>query len=867
MVDLAEAQVPMNISDAAAMRAAAHHLGEPTHSRRRHHHCRRSSSPSKPRHSRRSSSAAAAMASASYLTEELHFDVQARETQRANERRRGQRYASSASPPGLDANQSYNCASGARFCSTATSWHSLTPDIQWIPYLLKDDSEEHHGHANGRRDESSGKGAHIGSDVRVNAQPPRAVLQGAARSAAVMIVGMRHIREALLATAVATTTVSADDTGRSSRHRSRRGRHRSSSRSRSLYARSDSVSSDASAEASLDSTPRSYHRPRRQSQEERKTREWRRRESREAHRQQFSTVVPLDGARHSSTPNSLHGLGHIKGGELPSTSFASTALPSRSQRRSSGVGGSRLATTAAATETAASDGAWVYPAPPPSERVHIYPCAGERGHDSEYLVGNGGSATVELGAAVSPLRYHQYSAATTDASTTATSFHVHRKLEWRTTETTTPVQVNIRVIPADRPAESKDALNRLKNESTSPTSLAQLVAQRTASPRTHSRLPPSYSPCSAAVATARSASQVHETPLTHEEAEARLHIVMAHSCQLVRILCDHYERLRELEWESKQHLLATTIRAAAGEDGAMPVAAAAPVTAASIMTSATVPNNTAGPVNSPSPTQSSPSLSASTVSAHTEMSSEVAMSPSAQIPSTPTTAGAAEILDTYAPSSPSLRQQPEWEKRSTRSSRTSPAPSSAAASYASQFPARPLSAHHVSPAALDDGSAAGALTTSPAAAAAPKVPASTGAPAPRLPAHESQLLSPPPVRSWASSYQQRIAATVVEEYAECTPPMARQAYSRHSHGTTCPLLSPSEESAEEVAEESATSDFGYKIAAVSTCRKHSTHYSTDSSSSSSTATYLVAENVELRASSGTATITTVSTVTANDPLF
>ncbi|CAG9571021.1 hypothetical protein LMJF_13_0840 [Leishmania major strain Friedlin] len=869
MTDLTEAEVPFNISDAAAA-AAASKLGERALIEHHHHHRRRSFSPLQPRCRCCSGSAVAKSASKSYLTEERRFGVQAREAERALLRCREQRRAPSASlsdpcegrsrhcVSGADASTLMRCLNGAdekgggalrtdgRLCSTATNWHCLTPATQWIPYLLKDDAAVPHGTSTGdRRDlcESSllyasphrprqysnarmeqdgrdGEGVYVGSDMGADAQLRRAVLEGAARSVEVIILGMRQVCEVLSATAV--TTVSNSDTDGSGRRRFHRGSHRSSSRTGPLSARSDSASRARSAEANQVSAHR------------------RRRKSHEAHTQQSSGVAP------------------------PSIFITSAASPSRSQRRSQCAGDTPFATASA---PAAVGSVLVCPAPPASERVYIYPRADR-------------SATV-----LSPLRHRPYSAMTADVSATAPLSQWNRKLGWRATGATVPVGVKTGVAPATKSAASMDALSSLSDPSSAPTSPAQPTALQTASPTTRSRLPPSPLPSSVAAVIVRRTSQVRWAALAHEEGEARLRIVMAHGCRLMRVLRDHYERLRELEWESRRHSLATKIGALAGEQGAETVRAPAPRTAARVSTRASDTDDVADPVNSPYLTPSLSFPSVSTVPAHTETSSDVVMSPAAQIPparnggrdderegtptaaqpSASTTAAAMVIVNTCTPSSPPQRQQPVWEMSSATHSRAIAARYSAAASHASRLPARRRPASHLPPVVLHDSSVAGAVTTSSAAADAPKAPASVLASASHPSAEQWELRSSPHVRPSALLQQLRNAAAVVDEeekYAERTPSMARHAHKHPTGGSSCPLLSPLEESAEEAIAPNASSDFDSRTTAASTSDKQNVSCSADSSSSS--VTYIVEENAERHVPSSTTKIAVGFMATAGD---
>ncbi|CBZ24772.1 hypothetical protein, unknown function [Leishmania mexicana MHOM/GT/2001/U1103] len=872
VADLAEPQVPFStteaVAEAASAAAVAPQPGERTHIDRRHHHRRRSFSPLKPRCSCRSSSAVAKVASKSYRAEELRFGVQAGEAERARLRCREQRRAPSASFSGPCEGPSRHCASGtdastlksrldggdqkgggasrtdAGLCSAATNWHCLTPAIQWIPYLLKDDTNtgdrhnlgesgllyaplhrpRQHRNARVEQDPRDGEGIYVRSDMWADAQLRRAVLEGAARSVEVSILGMRQVREVLSATAVA--TASNNGTNRSSRHRPRRGGGRSSSRTGPLSTRSDSVSSAASAEANQAS----------------------------AHQR-------------GSTRCSGHGLGHNEGVAPPSILFTSVASPSRSQRRSPSAGDTLFATAAT---PAASGSGLVYPAPPASERVYIYPRVDR-------------NATV-----LSPLRHRPYSATTADASAAAPPSRWNRKLEWRATEATVPVGVKPGVAPVTESAASMDAFSPLSDPSSAPASPAQPMAPQTASPTTRPRLPPSTLPSSVAAATVRSTSQVRWTALAHEEGEARLRIVMAHGCRLMCILRDHYERLRELEWEGKRHSLATTIGAVAGEHGAATVRAPAPRAVARASTRASDTDGVSDPVNSPSPTPSLSLPSVSTLPAHTETSSEVATSPAAQIPpahkgegdyeregtpteeqpSTPTTAAAMVILNTHAPSSPQQRRQSVWEMSSATHSRASDTRYSPAASHASRLPARRLPASHLAPVVLHDSSVAGAVTTSSAAADAPKAPASVPASAPRPSAKQLELRSPPHVRPSALLQQLWNVAAVADEgekYAERTPSMTRHAHSHPTGGNSCPLLSPLDESAVEATAQNASSDLDSRTTAASTSGNQNVSCSADSSSSS--VNYIVEENAERRVPASTSKTATGLMATAGDRAY
>ncbi|CAJ1987175.1 hypothetical protein conserved [Leishmania donovani] len=896
MADLTEAQVPFNISDAAAA-AAASKLGERAHIDRRHHHRRRSFSPLQPRCRCRSGSAVAKAASKSYLTEELRFAGLHAEAEHALLRCRERRRAPSASLSDPCEGRSRHCASGAdastlkrcldvadqkvggalrtdaAFCSTATNWHCLTPAIQWIPYLLKDDAEERHDtstrdrrdlwesgllyasphrprqYSNARmeRDARDGEGVCVGSDMGADAHLRRAVLEGAARSVEVIILGMRQVREVLSATAV--TTVSNNDNGGSGRHRFHRGGHPSSSRASPLSTRSDSASSAASAEANQVSAHR------------------RRRMSHEAHTQQSSGMALRDGARRSSARCSGYGLGHSEGVAPSSIFVTSAASPSRSQRRSRSAGDTPFATAAT---PAAAGGVLVYPAPPASERVYIYPRADR-------------SAAV-----VSPLRHRSYSAMTADVSAAAPLSQWNRKLGWQATGATVSVGVKTGVAPPTGFAGSMDALSSLSDPSSDHASPAQPMALQTASPTTRSRLPPSTLPSYVAAVIARRTSQVRWTALAHEEGEARLRIVMAHGCRLMRVLRDHYERLRELEWESRRHSLITKIGVVAGEQGAKTVRPPAPRAAARASTRTSDTDGVAGPANSPSPTPSLSFPSAFAVPAHTETSSEVAMSPAAQIPparnggrdyewegtpteaqpSASTTATAMVILNTYASSSPSQRRQPVWEMNSATHSRVSAARYSAAASHASRLPARRLPASHLPPVVLHDSSVAGAVTTSSAAADAPKAPASVPASAPRPSAKQFELRSPPHVRPSALLQQLRNAAAVVgeeEKYAEHIPFMTRHAHSHPTSANSCLLLSPLEESAEEAISQNASSDLDSRTTAASTSGKQNVSCSADSSSSS--VAYIVEENAERHFPSSTAKTAAGLMATAGDRAY
>ncbi|GET86934.1 hypothetical protein, unknown function [Leishmania tarentolae] len=849
MVDLTKAHVPFSISDAAA--AAASRLGERRHIERCHDHRCRSTSPSQPRSSCRPSSAVENVESKSYLTKARRFRAQAHEVAPTRLRDSDQRRTPSASRRNLCAGHSFHCTSDAlrtdaKVYSTATSWHCLTPSVQWIPYVLHENSAEcHDTHTRARgglcessvlhtsspspsrfssakveRDAKGGGGVYIGRGVRTDSQLRRTVLEEAARSAEVIILGMRQVREVLTPKAVA--TVSRNDPDGRSRHRSRRGSPCKSTWADPSSTPSDSLSSATSAEANQISAYHHHHK------------------SNETHTQQYSDKTPLDEARRSSTRCRGHALGHNEGVEPPSIFFSSAATPSRSQCLSQSAGDSPFATAAT---SAASTRVLVYPAPPASDRVYIYPRADR-------------SATV-----VSPLRHRTYSATSAGALVADPSSHWNHGLEWQAPGAAAPVSVRAWAKPAVEPAASMDTYGPVSDPHRAPASLAQVMELPAASPATRSGLSPSTLSSSVAASLAQSTSQARWTALTYEESEARLLIVMAHSCHFVGILRDYYECLRELEWESQRHSLTTTIGTVSGEQEAATVWAHAPITATRTHTRKSDTNHVADPVNSPPSAPSWSRPSTSIVSAHTETISEVAMSQAAQMPPTrdgeygyegegtpnevqlsaSTTATATGISNTYDVSSPPLQGwQPVSDMNSATYSRARDTRDSATTPHASRLPARRLPTSHLMPILLRDNSTFAAVT----AADAPTAPASVSVSAPRTSAKELAPLSPPPVQPSALLQQLRDAATVEkneETYVELTPTMTRHARSRTTGGNSRLFLSPLEVCAEKVTEGNPSSDSDSRATAASTSR-------------SSSITYIVEENVEQTFPSSTTNI-------------
>ncbi|KAG5505279.1 hypothetical protein JIQ42_07486 [Leishmania sp. Namibia] len=849
MVDLAEAQVPHGVSDATAAVVGDAKLSDRTHTRHRHDR-RRSRSPSQRCHSRLAHSAAAA--SASYLTEELRFDVQAREAERA--RRSSRCRAPSASSPSRGAVHPYNYAGGAsastlkscldetkqedggashtdaRFCSAAASWDRLTPAIQWVPLLLYGGAtvdgdtgtdsrrgwcergvlsaslhpRKSCGHASEGDDETGDEGGYLGSGAPSDAQLRRTVLQGAARSAEVIILGMRQVREVLSAMALV-NAVRGDDAHGNTRHRSHRGRHRSLEKCGRVSTRSGSASSDAGAEWARASTHRSRHHSQRTAQEKRK-------------KQECSVTAPLDGARHSSTDHSRHRLHDKERGESSPISVTCATPPSRSQPRSLHAADSPSVEGAASPAAAA--GVLVYPAPPPSERVHIYSRAHKGDEGGGHSVADRGSATVAPGAAVSPLRYRRNLVTATVGSSAAPQSHVRRKLDWRATHVAPPAGSNPAAVPADEPAASAEALVSSINKSSTPASLARLAELHTVSSTARSQLPPACRSSSTAAAAALGTSEAYRTVLVHEEGEARMRIVMTHDCHLVSILRGHYERLRELERGGMQQSLASTI-------GVATICAPASV----MVGSAAAAKDVLDVASLPFSLSSSSSLSVFAASAHAEVSSEADMSPSAQIlptrsggrnfdgegvpdeapPPMSTTAAAVAKLNKSVLSSPPQRRQPAWKKSSTTISRTSASPSSAAGSATSRLPERRLPVRQLPSVVLDDSCLAGPLNALSAAASVSATPS---------PEQGSQMLSPPSDRPPDSAPHSPVAAAAKEvvlvEYAECTPPVTRQAHRRPSHVASGSLLSPLDESARETDAQNVANDSDCTATAVST---------------------------------------------------
>ncbi|KAG5509975.1 hypothetical protein GH5_07823 [Leishmania sp. Ghana 2012 LV757] len=858
MVDLAEAQVPHGVSDATAAVVGDAKPSGRTHTRHRHDR-RRSRSPSQRRRSRLAHSAAAV--SASYLTEELRFDVQAREAERA--RRSSRCRAPLASSRSRGAVHPYNCAGGAsastlksclgetnqedgdashtdaRFCSAAVSWDRLTPAIQWVPLMLyggaavdRDTGTDSRrdwcergvlsaslhpskscGHASEEDGETGDEGGCLGSGAPSDAQLRRTVLQGAARSAEVIILGMRQVREVLSAMALV-NAVRGDDAHGNTRHRSHRGPHRSLEKCGRVSTRSGSASSDTGAEWARASTHRSRHHSQHTAQEKRK-------------RQGCSVTAPLDEARHSSTDHSRHRLHDKERGESSPISVTCATPPSRSQLRSLHAADSPSVEGAASPAAAA--GVLVYPAPPPSERVHIYSRAHKGDEGGGHSVADRGSATVAPGAAVSPLRYRRNLAAATVGSSAAPQSHVRRKLDWRATHAAPLAGSNLAAVPADEPAASAEALVSSINKSSTPASLARLAELHTVSSTARSQLPPACCSSSTAAAAALGTSEAYRSVLVHEEGEARMRIVMTHDCHLVSILRDHYERLRELERGGMQQSLASTI-------GVATICAPASVTVGS----AAAGKDVLDVASLPSSPPSSSSLSAFAASAHAEVSSEADMSPSAQIPPTrsggrdfdgegvpdeappptSTTAAAVAKLNKSVLSSPPQRRQPAWKKSSNTISRASASPSSAAGSATSRLPERRLPVRQLPSVVLDGSCLAGRLNALSAAAAAPTASAATSVSATPSPGQGSQMLSPSSDRPPDSAPHSPVAAVAKEEvlveYAECTPPVTRQAHRRPSHVASGSLLSPLDESAKETGAQNAANDSDYTATAVST---------------------------------------------------
>ncbi|KAG5484044.1 hypothetical protein LSCM1_05898 [Leishmania martiniquensis] len=901
MIDLAEGQVPVGIRDATAAVAKAAKLSRRAHTGSHHHHRRRSRSSSNRRQGDRSSLEAVPAVSTSYLAEELRFNVQGYEADRAR----------SPSSPRPGEVHPYNCAGGpsastlksfldetdqkersasrtdTELRSVATSWDSLAPAIQWVPLLLyggaaaprdagsdaRCDSYERGRldtslytrrscrHTSTKGDESGDEGGYVGSSVCADGPLRRALLQGAAQSAEVIIRGMRQVREVLSAMAAANVIGDVGVHGHT-RHGSHCGLHCSLDRHVCVSARSRSASSDAGADRSPSRTHRSRTRCQRTAHEEQARDSRHHPEPHKAQRRECSFTAPLDGARHGRRDHSDRRRRDEERGESSAIIFTRATPPSHSPS----AGG--------AASAAASAGTLVYPAPPPSERVHIYPRMCKGGHRGGPSVDNGGSASVAPRAAVSPLHHQRYAAATTDAPAAAPLSHVRRKLDWRAANAATVAGVNAVDAPADESVVSAEALVASRGKSSTPASSAQLLEQHTVSSSTSSRLPPVCRHSSTAAADPRSTSEAYRTVLVHEEGEARMRIAMAHDSHLFSILRDHYERLRQLERESKPHALATTIETANGADESATTRGPAPVAALKAAAVEDVSHLT----NFSSSTLSSSSLTAFAASAQAEMSREAHRSQPAQMPptksracsldwkgvpdeappppSTSTTAAADAKLENSVLLPPPQRPRPAWKKSSTTSSRASASPSSAAASVVSRLPERRLLAHHKPPVVLDDSRTTGALSALSATAAAPAATASASVSALHPPVQGSQCFSLPPAQSPVSAHEALSAATVEEEdeeYAECTASVTPRVHRRPSHARSCPLLSPLDESAKAAAAQNAASNSYSTSTAVST-----------DSSSSSAAYRVVPERVEERVSSGTGAIAAELEETGDD---
>ncbi|KAG5483471.1 hypothetical protein CUR178_07792 [Leishmania enriettii] len=858
MVDLAEAQVPHGVSDATAAVVGDPKLSGRTHTRHRHDR-RRSQSPSQRCHSPLAHSAATA--SASYLTEELRFDVQAREEERA--RRSSRCRAPSASSPSSGAVHPYNCAGGARasslkscldetkqedggasytdarFCSVAAGWDRLVPAIQWVPLVLYGGAaagrdtgtdsrggwcergvlsaslhpRKSRGHASEGDDETVDEGGYLGSGAPSDAELRRTVLQGAARSAEVIILGMRQVREVLSAMALL-NAVRGDDAHGNTRHRPHRDRHRSLEKCGRVSTRLGSASSDAGAERARASTHRTRHHSQRTAQEKRT-------------KQECSVTAPLDGERHSSTDHSRRRLHDEELGESSPISVTCATPPSRSQLHSLHAADSPSVEGAASPAAAAS--VLVYPAPPPSERVHIYSRSHKGDEGGGHSVADREIATAAPGAAVSPLRYRRNLATATVGSSTAPQSHVRRKLDWRAAHAAPLAGSNLAAVPAGEPAASAEARVSSINKPNTPASSARLAEVHTVSSTARSQLPPACRSSSTAAAASLGASEAYRAALVHEEGEGRMRIVMTHDCHLVGILRDHYERLRELEGRGMQQSLASTI-------GVATICAPASV----IMGNAAAVKDVLDVASLPSSPPSSSSLSAFAASAHAEVSSEADMSPSAQIPPTrsggrvfdgegvpdeappPMSSTAAAVANSNKPvlSSPPQRRQPAWKKSSTTISRASASPSSAAGSATSRLPERRLPVRQLPSVVLADSCLAGPLNALSAAAAAPTVSATASVSATPLPEQGSQMLSPPSDRPPDSAPHSPVAAAAKEvvlvEHAECAPPMTRQAHRCPSHAASGSLLSPLDESAKETGAQNAVNDSDCAATAVST---------------------------------------------------